>query len=92
MGAGDVADAAFDRWLRMGLSAQHGAVAAAPVPDDLIRLIQDCRPERGQAAPAPPSRPVDARDASPASGLVLAVLLSGLFWVSLATAARAFWN
>ncbi len=48
-----VVDAAFDRWLRTGLRARYGA--AAPVPQDLVRLIQGY-PGARRATPAAPRR------------------------------------
>ena len=37
---------AFDLWLRRGLRRAFDAVAAEPVPDDLLRLIEEDRGER----------------------------------------------
>ena len=45
----------------------------------------------GAVAAAPP-RSRDAEGGGPALGLVLAVLLSVLFWTVLATAVRALWG
>jgi hypothetical protein len=80
-------DAAFDKWLRADLRAQYGAVAAAPVPHDLIRLVRDHQPT-ARAAPAPPSRSWGAEDNAPAVSLAVAVLVSGLSWAMLAGAAQ----
>lgn len=33
--------AAFDLWLERGLARQHEAVLHEPVPDDLLRLLDD---------------------------------------------------
>ncbi len=38
-------DNAFDVWLQRGLHQMFDAVAAEPVPEDLLRLIED---DRGQ--------------------------------------------
>jgi Anti-sigma factor NepR len=37
---------AFDLWLRRGLRRAFDAVAAEPVPDDLLRMIEEDRGER----------------------------------------------
>jgi hypothetical protein len=37
---------AFDLWLRRGLHRAFDAVAAEPIPDDLLRLIEEDRGER----------------------------------------------
>ena len=37
---------AFDLWLRRGLRRAFGAIAAEPVPEDLLRLIEEDRGER----------------------------------------------
>jgi len=87
--AGDAMDAAFDRWLRMDLRARYGAVAAAPVPHDLLRIIQDRRHTR-RTAPAAPSRPRTMPDSDPVRGLAVALVFSGLFWTALAAAVWAF--
>ena len=87
--ARDAMDAAFDKWLRMDLLARYGAVAAAPVPHDLLRLTQDRRRHTRQAAPSTPSRPRATEDSDPIRGLMAAFVLSGLFWTALAMVVRA---
>ncbi len=89
--ARDDADVAFDRWLRAGLHARYGAIAAAPVPQNLIRLAQNHQ-ATGRATPATLSRFWDAGDTAPAFGLAMAVLVSGLLWAALAGAARTLWG
>ncbi len=37
---------AFDLWLRRGLRRAFDAIAAEPVPEDLLRLIEEDRGER----------------------------------------------
>jgi len=37
---------AFDLWLRQSLHEAFGAVAAEPVPEDILRLIEEDRAER----------------------------------------------
>jgi hypothetical protein len=37
---------AFDLWLRCKLHQAYDAVAAEPIPDDLLRLIEEDRDER----------------------------------------------
>ena len=88
--AGDAVDAAFDKWLRTGLRDRYGAVAAAPVPYDLMRLIQDRR-YADRAAPAAPSRSRGEDDGDPIRGLAVAFVLSGVFWAGLAVVVRALW-
>ncbi|MCK8786494.1 hypothetical protein M0638_19135 [Roseomonas sp. NAR14] len=39
-------DAAFDIWLRKGLHQLYDDVAAEPVPDELLRLIEEDRNRR----------------------------------------------
>lgn len=78
------ADAAFDKWLRRNLRARYGAVAAAPVPPDLLRLAR-CGDRAGRAPPA--ARP-DAESGDPALGLALSVMLSLLLWAAIAAVAR----
>ena len=39
-------DAFFDLWLRMELHGTFDAVVAEPIPDDLLRLIEEDRGER----------------------------------------------
>ena len=36
----------FELWLRRGLHAAFGAIAEEPVPQDLLRLIEEDRAER----------------------------------------------
>ena len=36
----------FELWLRRGLHAAFDAIAAEPVPEDLLRLIEEDRAER----------------------------------------------
>ncbi len=38
-----VPDAAFDLWLRRGLHAMYDDVAREPVPEELLRLIEQDR-------------------------------------------------
>ncbi len=88
--ARNAADAAFDGWLRTSLHAHYGAVAAAPVPHDLIRLVQP-RQATGWAVAAVPSRSREAEGIAPARGLAVGLLLSGLFWAGLAVVAQTLW-
>jgi hypothetical protein len=37
---------AFDLWLRRGLRDTFDAIAAEPIPEDLLRLIEEDRAER----------------------------------------------
>ncbi len=85
------ADAAFDTWLRMDLHTRYGAVAATPVPCDLIRLVQGYQ-SMAWPVPAMPSGAWGAEDIAPARGLAVAVLASGLFWAVLAGAAQTLWG
>lgn len=39
----DDADRAFDLWLRNGLHKLYDTVASEPVPDELLRLIEEDR-------------------------------------------------
>jgi hypothetical protein len=39
---------AFDLWLQRGLHQLYDDVAAEPIPDDLLRLIEDDRTRRGK--------------------------------------------
>ena len=39
-------DEAFDLWLRQSLHAAFDAVAAEPIPDDILRMIEEDRAER----------------------------------------------
>ena len=87
----DVVDAAFDRWLRTGLRARYGAVAAAPVPRDLVRLTHGHPGARRATPAAPPRRPWAVEDSDPIRGLVVAFVLSGLFWTAVAVVVRTFW-
>lgn len=41
------ADAAFDLWLQRGLHKLFDDVAREPLPDELLRLIEDDREKRG---------------------------------------------
>ena len=41
--AGDKADLAFDLWLKRGLHQIYDDVAREPIPEDLLRLIQEDR-------------------------------------------------
>jgi hypothetical protein len=41
------ADAAFDLWLQRGLHKLFDDVAREPIPDELLRLIEDDREKRG---------------------------------------------
>ena len=43
---------AFDLWLRRGLRETFDAIAAEPIPEDLLRLIEEDRGERGRIRPA----------------------------------------
>lgn len=49
--AGSVTDPApevdtFDAWLRRSLAPRFDAVLAEPIPEDILRLIEEDRPER----------------------------------------------
>ena len=37
-------DAAFDTWLQRGLHAMYDDIAREPIPDELLRLIEQDRP------------------------------------------------
>lgn len=45
--AEDRVDEAFDEWLRRGLSDLYGDVAAEPVPEELLRIIDEDRSRQG---------------------------------------------
>ncbi|MBD0276317.1 MAG: hypothetical protein ICV73_30890 [Acetobacteraceae bacterium] len=85
----DAMEIAFDSWLRTALHARYDAVAAAPVPLELLRLVQG-EADASRAASAVVFRPQSANDSDPAFGLAMAGGISGLFWVGLALALRAF--
>ncbi|KAA2213956.1 NepR family anti-sigma factor [Teichococcus oryzae] len=40
-----VPDAAFDKWLQRGLHAMYDDVAKEPIPEELLRLIEQNRTE-----------------------------------------------
>lgn len=40
-------DAAFDLWLQRGLHAMYDDVAREPIPDELLRLIEQDRSQGG---------------------------------------------
>ncbi|GBQ68902.1 hypothetical protein AA103196_2073 [Ameyamaea chiangmaiensis NBRC 103196] len=40
---GDEADGAFDLWLKRGLHQLFDSVANEPIPDELLRLIEEDR-------------------------------------------------
>jgi hypothetical protein len=44
----DPADQAFDVWLHRGLHKLYDDVAAQPLPDDLLRMIEADRRARGK--------------------------------------------
>jgi hypothetical protein len=48
-------DAAFDLWLHRGLHAMYGGAASEPIPDELLRLIEQDR----SAGASQPSSPDD---------------------------------
>ena len=89
--ARNAADAAFDGWLRASLHAHYDAVAAAPVPYELIRLVEDCQ-ATGRVLAAAPFRAWGAEDNAPAVGLAVAVVFSGLLWAVLAVAGQTLWG
>ena len=45
-GLGTEEDDPFDLWLQRGLRGAFGAIAAEPVPEDILRLIEEDRAER----------------------------------------------
>jgi hypothetical protein len=40
------ADGAFDLWLKRSLHQMYDTIASEPIPDDLLRLIEDDRARR----------------------------------------------
>jgi len=48
-------DAAFDLWLQRGLHAMYDGIAKEPIPDELLRLIEQDRPG-GATKPSPDQR------------------------------------
>jgi hypothetical protein len=62
-------DAAFDLWLQRGLHKLFDDVAREPIPDELLRLIEDDREGgSGQGADAPGPEPGPGGGASGSSG------------------------
>ncbi len=59
-GAGAASDP-LDLWLRRGLHRLYAAVAAEPIPPDLLRLVED--------RPGQPARRAEARPSPAGSGL-----------------------
>ncbi|ONG46205.1 hypothetical protein BKE38_25625 [Pseudoroseomonas deserti] len=57
-------DAAFDLWLQRGLHAMYDGVAKEPIPDELLRLIEQ---DRSGGATQPPS-PDQPSGGKPRSG------------------------
>ena len=55
-GAGAAPDP-LDLWLRRGLHRLYSAVAAEPIPPELLRLIEDRPGQPARRAEAPPSSP-----------------------------------
>src|SRR3712207_820166 len=45
----------LDLWLRRGLHRRYAAVAAEPIPPDLLRLVEDGPPRPARRAGEPPS-------------------------------------
>jgi len=43
---GDQADAAFDLWLKRGLHQLYDTVAKEPIPEEILRLIEEDRAAR----------------------------------------------
>jgi hypothetical protein len=56
-------EAAFDVWLRDGLRRLHAAVLDEPIPEDMLRLIEE--DGRATAAPDPERRRRHGRGAKP---------------------------
>jgi hypothetical protein len=56
-------DAAFDLWLRDGLRRLHAAVLDEPIPEDMLRLVEENG--RATAAPDPERRRRHGRGAKP---------------------------
>jgi hypothetical protein len=44
--AGEAVDGAFDLWLRRGLHQLYDTVAQEPIPEELLRLIEEDRAAR----------------------------------------------
>ena len=42
------ADAAFDLWLNRGLHKLYDEVAREPIPDELLKLIEESRDQEGR--------------------------------------------
>ncbi len=57
-------DAAFDLWLQRGLHAMYDGVANEPIPDELLRLIEQDR----SGAANKPSSPDPSSGGKPGSG------------------------
>nr|WP_128080137.1 hypothetical protein [Roseicella frigidaeris] len=45
---GEAVDNAFDLWLRRGLHQLYDTVAKEPIPEDLLRMIEDDRKSQQQ--------------------------------------------
>jgi hypothetical protein len=66
-GAGAAPDP-LDLWLRRGLHRLYSAVAAEPIPPELLRLIEDRPGQPARRAEAPPSSPRSGLGISDAQG------------------------
>ncbi|MCB4822296.1 hypothetical protein LHA35_11185 [Roseicella sp. GB24] len=45
---GEAVDNAFDLWLRRGLHQLYDTVAKEPIPDALLRMIEEDREKKGE--------------------------------------------
>jgi hypothetical protein len=45
---GEAVDSAFDLWLRRGLHQLYDTVAKEPIPDALLRMIEEDREKKGE--------------------------------------------
>jgi len=54
---GHKAERAFDVWLQRGLHQMYDSVAREPVPDSLLRLIEDDRPSPSEPDQPGPDQP-----------------------------------
>ncbi len=66
-GAGAAPDP-LDLWLRRGVHRLYSAVAAEPIPPELLRLIEDRHGQSARRAEAPPSSPRSGFGISDAHG------------------------
>jgi hypothetical protein len=55
-------ETAFDRWLSRALHTEHDGVMAEPMPDELLRLVLECR---GTEHPLAPDHAVPAKGRYP---------------------------